>query len=802
MVRALAFWVCLALAGALAWFASQTPAPRGVDAPAGAFSAARAMADVGAIARRPHPIGSAEHARVRDHLVRRLTGMGLEVVTQEATVVDGGERGGERRVGLGEVVNIVATLPGRDRVSPAVALMSHYDSVPGSPGAADDGAGVAASLEIARALKAGPQPLRDVVLVITDGEETGLFGARAYFDGHPMARQTGAVVNLEARGGGGRVFMFQTSPKNGELIRLFARTAVNPTSTSLAVFLYSIMPNDTDFTVALEHGKIGLNYAFIGRQFDYHAASATPGNLDQGALQHMGEQALAGVRALADARRLPKPAADAVYADLLGGPILAYPAAVGWLVLAAGAVLGLAAVGRVAARRRIRLLDLAAGLAAFLYLGVVTAAAFILIRQATGVPFGFTEDRPLLARFPHFESALAAAGLAAALLVFFGLQKGRSRVVAAILAALVGGGGAALGAPPLQALILGGAGAVLALVAFGRPRQGWPVWAAFMLMAAIGGAALQALAPATAFIVQWPLLAGAAAAAVAAFAAKGRVDHPASLLAALSVGVPMLAQLIYTAHPVALGVGAAIPAAPAAFVPVAAVVLFPLLWLAGGKRLTAALGVLAALAAAGLALFIRFTDAASPRLPRATQAIYVTEPQAGRAWRATSLEQLDPWTAAALRADGGTPRPGALEPLMREGYLAQATPVPAAAAQVGVDQDRTGRVTVTVRPPPGARELRLLLRSSTPVHNAAVNGRPVILFAREGEAARITAFNPKNGVELSFTPQGKGAVEGRYAAILDGWPAAAAPLPARPGDSMAWDKSDSTAVTGTIAARW
>ncbi|WP_369751217.1 M28 family peptidase, partial [Novosphingobium sp. AP12] len=26
---------------------------------------------------------------------------------------------------------------------PAVALMAHYDSVPGSPGAADDGAGVA-----------------------------------------------------------------------------------------------------------------------------------------------------------------------------------------------------------------------------------------------------------------------------------------------------------------------------------------------------------------------------------------------------------------------------------------------------------------------------------------------------------------------------------------------------------------------------------------------------------------------------------------------------------------------------------
>jgi len=35
-----------------------------------------------------------------------------------------------------------------------------------------------------------------------------------------------------------------------------------------------------------------MNYAFIGRQFDYHSPSSTPEVLDQGALQHMGAEVL------------------------------------------------------------------------------------------------------------------------------------------------------------------------------------------------------------------------------------------------------------------------------------------------------------------------------------------------------------------------------------------------------------------------------------------------------------------------------------------------------------------------------
>src|SRR5258708_38923971 len=56
-------------------FAEHVSRPPGAipeNAPPTAFSAARAMKHVVAIAQRPHPIGSAEHDRVRDYLVAQL----------------------------------------------------------------------------------------------------------------------------------------------------------------------------------------------------------------------------------------------------------------------------------------------------------------------------------------------------------------------------------------------------------------------------------------------------------------------------------------------------------------------------------------------------------------------------------------------------------------------------------------------------------------------------------------------------------------------------------------------------------
>ena len=337
--------VALVAAVLLAVIATTPPPPVAADAPPDAFSAGRAMADVRVIAAHPHPAGSAEDRAVVAWLVARLNGLGL-IARAEPFVPD---ISGLKRELPPEwpaphtMANVIAVLPGRDRTLPAVALMAHHDSVAGSPGAADDGTGVAAILETVRAIGAGPRPLRDIVVMVTDGEELGLFGARQAFQGspppvNPLRDHIGALINLEARGGGGRASLFQTGNANGAAVALAARAIHRPSASSLAVYLYRKMPNDTDLTMALpwadRRGVAAYNFAFIGRPELYHSPAATPDRLDRGSLQHIGGQVLDLTRALADAPGLPAPAADVVFFDLFGLTIITMPLWAGWVLLA------------------------------------------------------------------------------------------------------------------------------------------------------------------------------------------------------------------------------------------------------------------------------------------------------------------------------------------------------------------------------------------------------------------------------------------------------------------------------------
>lgn len=62
------------------------------------------------------------------------------------------------------VRNAVARLAGTDSTR-TVALVSHCDSVPGSPGAADSGAALGVQLGTVRALVAGGVPRNDLVVL-------------------------------------------------------------------------------------------------------------------------------------------------------------------------------------------------------------------------------------------------------------------------------------------------------------------------------------------------------------------------------------------------------------------------------------------------------------------------------------------------------------------------------------------------------------------------------------------------------------------------------------------------------------
>lgn len=234
-------------------------------APAEAFSAGRAMRTVREIAQRPHPVGTAEHDRVRDYLVGQLRKLGLD--TEVQTGVGRVPAAVEREVlSMGQVANIIARLPGTQSTG-TVFLTAHYDSVPSGPGANDDGVGVAAVLETVRALRASAQPLRnDVVVLLTDGEEMGLLGAEAFVTAGKDGRDTGVVLNHEARGAGGPLLLWRTSRPDGTLIRTVADAAPHPdTDSVLTMVATARTASSTDYSAFDPSGLRVLDWAYAGR---------------------------------------------------------------------------------------------------------------------------------------------------------------------------------------------------------------------------------------------------------------------------------------------------------------------------------------------------------------------------------------------------------------------------------------------------------------------------------------------------------------------------------------------------------
>lgn len=352
--------LCVALLAALAVYGERPPAAAPSTAPAGEFGSGRAVRHLTGVAARPHPPGSAEHDAVRDYIVGELRALGLSPQVQKTTGINPTLA---NPVTAGTVENIVARLEGTGNQR-RVLLVSHYDSVPSGPGASDDGSGVAAMLETARALKAAGTPLKnDVVFLFTDGEEAGLLGASAFVAEHPLARGAGVVLNFEARGSGGPAYMFETSVGNEHLVGEFAAAAPHPAASSLMYEVYRLMPNDTDLTLFKRAKLEGLNFAFIGRSPSYHTQLDSVENVDERSLQHQGSYALALARRLGDAAAAP-PAGDAVYFSLLNSFVVRYPVAWVLPLVALSALSLLAVVGLGLRRGRLSLSGVALGFAA------------------------------------------------------------------------------------------------------------------------------------------------------------------------------------------------------------------------------------------------------------------------------------------------------------------------------------------------------------------------------------------------------------------------------------------------------
>ena len=152
----------------------------------------RLQKHVGAVASAEHNTRTPERLEAAARYIEaELTVLGYAVRRQ---AFDSGE---------GMVRNLEATLGGRQAGS--IVIGAHYDSVPGAPGANDNGSGVAALLELARLFR-GWQPKHALRLAFFVNEEPPYFqskamGSRVYAD-ELLARgeRVAAMFSLETIG--------------------------------------------------------------------------------------------------------------------------------------------------------------------------------------------------------------------------------------------------------------------------------------------------------------------------------------------------------------------------------------------------------------------------------------------------------------------------------------------------------------------------------------------------------------------------------------------------------------------------
>ena len=289
------------------------------------FHTARALGFMTQIlgAQKPHPVGSQENDHIRERLMDQIEMLGFE---PQVTSGLGCNLSEKQRFGSCALTHNVSFYIGpkpRPGDKDTILVASHYDSVPAGPGAADAMMGVGVILEVATHL-AKIESERPILFLITDGEEAGLLGAHAFVDHDPRANEIDVVVNLEARGVLGPVFMFETSQPNGTVIPAFMKGVKRPAANSMMAGIYERLPNSTDVSVFLNKGMKALNFAIIGNESFYHTPKDNLENISARSVQHMGDQILATVKALSR-KDHPQFNGRLIYTDIVSRGMITMP---------------------------------------------------------------------------------------------------------------------------------------------------------------------------------------------------------------------------------------------------------------------------------------------------------------------------------------------------------------------------------------------------------------------------------------------------------------------------------------------
>ena len=335
------------------------------------FSAIRALdAARLVLGEEPRPVGSAANIAAVARLKDYFASLGYAPQEQIATV---------KIPGRGEVTlrNIFIRKEGRTNL-PAILLVSHHDSVAVSPGGSDNGMGVAVCLDAARMLTLQEPPERPVIILVTDGEEAGLLGAKLFAQNHAWANDIGAVINIDNRGGDGPAQLFETGLQDLALINAIAPRITHPVMSSFFVEIYRRMPNGTDLSAFLARGNTGINIACTGAIERYHTPADTFHAVNLASLQHQGDMATQALGGLCAMPANAFPAENAVFIDVFGRFVLAWSASSG-VVLSIAALLGIVGFGAHVARARRQVNVASGGLFTRDYFNGALAVAVVMI---------------------------------------------------------------------------------------------------------------------------------------------------------------------------------------------------------------------------------------------------------------------------------------------------------------------------------------------------------------------------------------------------------------------------------------
>ncbi len=366
------------------------------------FSVDSAFSHLREIARKPHPIGSAEHKIVGAYVENELRKIGLQVEVQ-ATL---GATMRPPRAAVAPVRNLIGRI-GSPSAAKRILFVSHYDSVPFSHGANDDGVGVASLLEVARIIKdlqlSGVVLKNEFVFLFSDAEEFGLLGAAAFAEDPEQMKNIGLVVNLEARGSSGPSVLFETSGQNGGLLAAYQEAATFPLGSSLISSLYRFLPNDTDVTVFKTHGIPSLNFAYGDHLHHYHTLSDRVENVDPKTLFHQGQQALDLAKYFA-VNELPPRSPDRIFFDVLGLFLIQYTSLISWLLMILGLVFSIGLFVAICRSQKVSSQKITGR---SIWLGAALTLLEVIVFIALMIFFGsclrwILEDRVLLAHGRYF----------------------------------------------------------------------------------------------------------------------------------------------------------------------------------------------------------------------------------------------------------------------------------------------------------------------------------------------------------------------------------------------------------------